>query len=192
MAVHLYRLHHLTVWLCHMLVIKTFASHLRYQSTLSTMGENDARLNNCLCCFGLYFLFFSFSAYDNTAFIDCWACDWMLVLMTCISNNASAWGCHNPLNLWSATRARRFLASSASLMIGSILCLLYANAAISPRASLTSLCLWVTRPPLLQSMASACSILKEAPQPSQSAGSLKNGRLYHSTKASQNSVGDRS
>ena len=58
-------------------------------------------------------------------------------------------------------RAGTLFLSSASLTTGSQMTSLYAIEARSPKASLISLCLWITRPSILQSR--ACSILDWEP-----------------------------
>ena len=70
--------------------------------------------------------------------------NWASVSITRISNNTSVCCYHTALTSRSTPRAGISLASSASLTTGSLTTSLYANAAMSPRASLTSLCRWAT------------------------------------------------
>ena len=96
---------------------------------------------------------------------------------TRISNNASESGRHTPLTPRSATRPW----DSTCLI-----CLSHhwfphhlfvVSAAISPRASLSSLCLCVINSPFLQSR--ACPKLNWVPQPSQLEGILRRSRQNH-------------
>ena len=95
--------------------INTLASQPIRPSTDSTKGEKDA----CRAIAASLYFLFSLSADASTASTEHWAWDWASVSVTCMSNNASVWGCHTPLTPRSATKAGRFLVLSGSFTTGS-------------------------------------------------------------------------
>ena len=102
--------------------------------------------------------FFSFLAEITTSLEKWLPYDQVSMSVTCISNNATAWGYQTPRTVRSATNAGERFSSSASLMIGSHFTWLQAIGARSPLAFLTSVCLCNIKPPFLQ--INACSKLK--------------------------------